>query len=128
MSMEKKRGRGVLALLDGPPLPSYPYDANVLQETTHAMRQRRHCKPNVFSTFAQDLSATCEWTLFFLGDSKNLNSIRFRLILVDFVQRTSDFCQCICLPNREHEQDLLCGGTGFFCLPWSHENRTGVLR
>jgi hypothetical protein len=118
--------RGVLAMLNGP-LPCYPYNHKLLQEMTHAMRHRRRAKPSISFSW-EDYNPTCEWTLFFLADSHNLNSIRFRPILVDFVQQSHGECTCICIPNREGDQDVLCGGTGFLCLPWQHENRGAILR
>lgn len=124
----KRQRRGVLALLDGA-LPRYPYNPSLLLETTLAMRRRSRTKPSI-SPILEQVSES-EWTLLFLADSQNLNSIRFRPILVDFVQQLShsgDCCQCICVPNQEHDQDLLCGGTGFLCLPWTHKNRAGVIR
>jgi hypothetical protein len=128
MSNSKRQRRGVLALLDGA-LPRYLYNPSLLLETTHAMRRRSRAKPSAFPILEEPCES--EWTLLFLADSRNLNSIRFRPILVDFVQQlshNSDCCQCICVPNQEHDQDLLCGGTGFLCLPWTHKNRAGVIR
>ena len=120
------RRRGVLALLDGT-LPCYAFNPELLQETAHAMSRRHRTKPNVSYTL-EVYNPTSEWTLFFLADSYNLNSIRFRPILVDFVQQSHSECQCICVPNHEENQDMLCGGTGFLCLPWQNENRAGILR
>lgn len=125
--------RGVLALLDEEPLPCYSYDATLVQESTRAMKRKRHSKrPTLDTSFAlQELlndNDNVEFTLFFLADSRNLNSIRFRPILVDFQQASHSECRCICIPNHEHNQDLLCAGTGFYCLPWTHPNRAAVLQ
>ena len=125
-----RQRRGVLALLDGA-LPQYPYNPSILRETTHAMRRRSREKLSRISSILEEPREESEWTLFFLADSQNLHSIRVRPILVDFVQshNTSDCClQCICVPNHPHDEDLLCGGTGFLCLPWTHKNRAAVIR
>jgi hypothetical protein len=127
MSNSKRQRRGALALLDGA-LPRYPYDPNLLLETIHSMRRRGRAKPSVMPPILEELPEESEWTILFLADSQNLNSIRFQPILVNFVQQSHGECQCICVPNRQDEQDLLCGGTGFLCLPWTHENRAGVIR
>jgi hypothetical protein len=123
---QSARRRGLLALLNEP-LAYYPYNPELLQQTTHAMRRRGRFKPTVSFT-VEGIPSDSEWTLFFLADAKHLNSLRFRPILTDFIQQSHSECTCICIPNHEDNQDLLCGGTGFSCLSWSHPNRAALLQ
>jgi hypothetical protein len=50
------------------PLPFYPYNPEVLQETTHAMRHQRRAKPNIVFG-EEEYNPSSDWTLFFLVDS-----------------------------------------------------------
>ena len=127
--MSIPRRRGILALIDGE-LQSYEYDAQLLEKSTAAMRRKRkrfEQQTTISRTTRQEYynPSRSEWTLFFFGSSNNLNCLRFRPILVDFCQNHPDKVQCICVPNDEEE--LLVQGTGFYCLPWGHTNRSALL-
>jgi hypothetical protein len=120
--------RGILSLVSGDLLCN-EYDRKALVESAAAMRRRRSCGLSYRSEKSTETynPARSEWTLFFVASSTNLYSIQFRTILVDFCQENIDKVQCICIPNEEQDDELLLCGTGFYCLPWSHENRGALI-
>lgn len=120
--------RGILSLVSGD-LLRHEYDRKALVESAAAMRRRRSSGLSYGSQKSTEKynPARSEWTLFFVASSTNLYSIQFRTTLVDFCQENIDKVQCICIPNEEQDDELLLCGTGFYCLPWSHENRSALI-
>lgn len=124
----RKSRPGVLGLFNST-LPKYAYDRTVLQETTHWLRRRPKKRPNPSKFTLKELDTSqSEWTLLFLADAYNPNSVRFRPTLVDFLQmHAKEECQCVCITNHP-EEEFVCHGTGFYCLPWQHPNRAGIFQ
>ena len=118
------RRPGILALLNEA-LPMIPYDPEILAESTRHMR--KHKRPTLSQPVYQNYDPTkSTFTLVFIGDSKNLNAIRFRPQLVDFCQRYSEDVQGICVLNRDGEESF-CDGTGFAYITFDHPNRNALL-
>ena len=120
------RRRGVLSFVTGK-LWQYPYDKEAFPKSERALRKKRKRPqepPNIIAEEMEYNLSESEWTLFFIGEITNLNSIRFRSILVDFCQSHRDKVQCILIANIEER--LACA-TGFSVLPWDHPNRSSLL-
>lgn len=125
------RRRGVLGFVTGK-LWQYTYDKDAFQESERALRKKRKRSQGQSHKHAEEIEynpSESEWTLFFIGETTNINSIRFRSILVDFCQSHRDKVQCILIANnssKEEEQRLACA-TGFSVMPWDHPNRSSLL-
>eukprot|EP00542_Grammatophora_oceanica_P009559 CAMPEP_0194032590 /NCGR_PEP_ID=MMETSP0009_2-20130614/5500_1 /TAXON_ID=210454 /ORGANISM="Grammatophora oceanica, Strain CCMP 410" /LENGTH=210 /DNA_ID=CAMNT_0038673077 /DNA_START=247 /DNA_END=879 /DNA_ORIENTATION=+ len=134
-NQRNRRYRGALALL-GDPMPKYEYNPELLQQSSTFLRKRT--ARNRVSTGQEAIvqpekefydTSRSEWTLIFVGDPTNRNSLRCRPLLVDFVQRHTEQCQCIYLTNREGTDALvLAEGTGFYVVEWSHPNRSALIQ
>jgi hypothetical protein len=163
--LARKKYPGILSLImcDTSPLLFYPFHQKSLDYSTSIMRRNKHhllsrdqdnlCSnpmgiepitPNSADTIVYDPELT-EWSLLFVASSKNLNTLRFRPILVKFCNENSTKVQCICISNdntytcndddnylknsdrgSHRRSNLLCG-TGFFELTWDHPNRDIIL-
>lgn len=131
------RRRGLLSLVNGE-LQRYDHDAELLLNSTMAMRtkrrKRRITEPPEAATNTTRRQQEeynplhSEWTLFFVGASDSLNSIRFRPILVDFCATHPDKVQCVCVSNIPSDDPQLLYGTGFYSLPFDHPNRSALLQ
>lgn len=127
MQQEEIQRRGILKLVTEE-IPLHDHDENSLEESSVAMRKHRVARSA--STVMDPLireeydPSRSEFTLFFVGASTNLNSIRFRPKLVKFCQSNQEEVQCICVPEAD---DVLLRGTGFYSLPWLHPNRSALL-
>ena len=121
------RRKGVLVLLKDP-LPTMEYNPEILAESNRLLRHSRQKNTSPLSPpILQDFDPSkSTFTLFFLGDSCNLNAVRFRPKLVSFCQAHSEAVQTICVLNRDGG-DSFCDGTGFAYIPLDHPNRMTIL-
>ena len=121
------RRKGVLVLLKHP-LPSREYDPEILAESNRLLRRSKQKNtPPLSPPIWQDYDPSkSTFTLFFLGDSCNLNAVRFRPKLVRFSQAHTEAVQIICVLNRDGS-DSFCNGTGFAFIPLDYPNRTTLL-
>lgn len=126
MQKEEIRRRGVLTLVTEA-IPLHDHNEISLEESSVAMRKHRIARSSsVMDPLIREEydPSKSEFTLFFVGASTNLNSIRFRPKLVQFCQSNQEEVQCICVPEAD---DILLQGTGFYNLPWLHPNRSALL-
>jgi hypothetical protein len=161
-SQARRKYPGILSLIisDASTLLYYPYNKQDLENSTSILRKSKRPRfgkdQDKLSSNPLDVESMIsagtdpisydpdltEWSLLFVASSKNLNSIRFRPILVKFCNENATTVQCICVTNDECNIDdedaisikcrpkrrskLLCG-TGFFELTWDHPHRDAIL-
>lgn len=105
-SSHKRRGRGILAMVTGTPLPCYPYNPTVVSSTStshyRGKRRRRHARASddvegraggndgattgVLKSHMSEYDAIAsEFTIFYFADSTCKNCWRFNPILAKFL-------------------------------------------
>jgi len=153
---KSKRRRGILSFVDDS-IEHFHFDKGFLEETNLILRRhKKRTKPksagdeeapsgtvavatNTIEEFIPDHS---ELTLFFFADASNINSIRLRKLVANFLNdcnqkstsssndngQATCCMECICVPNSSFQLELFFKGTGFWCLPLDHKNRSAIIQ
>mmetsp|Transcript_20505 Transcript_20505/g.31600 ORF Transcript_20505/g.31600 Transcript_20505/m.31600 type:complete len:240 (+) Transcript_20505:76-795(+) len=160
------RRRGILSLVDDS-IPHFHFDKGFLEETNVILkRHKKRTKPKTSgdeeeassssgtvavatnNTIEDYIPRYSEFTLFFFADASNINSIRLRNVVANFVNdcnsqksicsssnnkdngqpATTSCMECICVPNSSYQIELFFKGTGFWCLPLNHKNRSAIIQ
>jgi len=141
--------RGILSMVVGP-LDYYVYNEDFAKcplSTRITVRRKKRCggptssqTHTVVGMHEQYDPTRSEFTIFFFAESSCRNSLRVGPMVADFAHRvcgeisgdemeTVVPCQVICIPNDQETRgvEALCGGMGFWHMPFNHPNRSGII-